>query len=660
MPGRFWLVLVSLGMVGIFSLVPLASFVAQTAYIVSYTSPDLTKFPQISAYLDVHDPAGGFVHELNAQDVTIQENGLSVPVTELTEQKPGVQFVVAISSGPSFGVRDAAGISRYESLLQGIFAGTWATHPTGRDDLSLLTLGGPLLTHSEDPAQLHSMLETYTPDDSDTTEGLEVLASAMQLASSPTPRPGMERAILFITPPQPSDVSLGLQSIISSASQQNIHVNVWLVAPPENLQLPETDLLRNLATQTHATFFAFSHDEPVPDLESLLEPLRYIYQLGYESRITAPGTQQVAAVVSLGGESITTQVQEFELDLQPPALVLMNPSTDIVRHFAVQPTSGNANVAADLLPQEEPVDIKITFPDGYTHSLVRTSLFIDGALVAENTSPPFEQFIWDLRPYTQDGTHTLRVEAVDNLGMVGQTGEVSIQITVPSAKQEVATVISQNRLLLVGVMVLISASILVLVLILGGRIRPKPYPGQVRISLGAAGKSQLGRYRERMRQMRDPVTQPIKVASTLTTRTGKRITRWLELLPWFSRRETPAPTLAHLMPLAGTDEPTLSTPLHIKTDQVTLGSDPQKADLVIVDPSIEGLHARIHREGQNFIITDAGSIAGTWVNYTQVPSTGTKLEHANIVHLGKIGFRFNLSEPGTPRKVIVTPLERHR
>ena len=67
----------------------------------------------------------------------------------------------------------------------------------------------------------------------------------------------MERAILFITPPQETDVSLGLQSIISSANQQNIHIFVWLVAAPEVFELPEIDQLRNLADQTHGIFFCF-------------------------------------------------------------------------------------------------------------------------------------------------------------------------------------------------------------------------------------------------------------------------------------------------------------------------------------------------------------------------------------------------------------------
>ncbi|HSB67436.1 MAG TPA: hypothetical protein VLD65_12740, partial [Anaerolineales bacterium] len=537
MSGRLWHILIAIGVLGIISLVPLNHSAAQNNYLVSLTSPDTSSFPDMTAYLDVHDPTGEFVHDLTTQQVTIQENGVSVPITMLTEQNPGVQFVIAISPGSTFGVRDSSGTSRYEYLLQGILAGTWTTQSSGRDDLSLLTLGGPLLTHSADPVALRSILATYKPDDSNATPGLEALASALQVASDPTPRPGMERAILFITPPQTTDVSLGLQSIQSSAMQQNVHIFVWIVAPPEALELPEIDLLRNLAAQTHATVFTFSHDEPVPDLEGLLDPLRYVYQLGYISHITAAGVQQVAVQVLLDGETITSQPQTINLDLQAPNLVILNPPEAIVRKFADQPTPGTVDKLEDLLPIEQIVNIQVSYPDGYTRSLVRTSLFVDGALASENSSSPFEQFSWDLRPYTQDGSHTLRIEATDSLGMVGQSEEISVKITVPSTTQEVAAVVSHNRLLVIGIAVLISASILALVLIVGGRIRPKPYPGQMRASTFSTDKSRPGRNWEWLHKSRNPARPSIKIGLSLPARGNMSIRGWVERLPWFKPKE---------------------------------------------------------------------------------------------------------------------------
>ncbi len=633
------------------------SSAAQGAFTATLTAPDTSDFPHLTAFLDVHDTIGEFVHGLTLQDVRLLENGLPVPVSELQEQKPGVQLVIAVTPGVSFTMRDTQGISRYEYLLQGLLAGTWGRQNAGGDDFSLLTIGGPQLTHSSKPAALQSLLEAYKPNDPNAIPSLKVLASALQVASDPTVRPGMERAILFITSPQETDVSLGLQSIIASASQQNIHIYVWLVAATEEFDTPATNQLRHLADQTHATFFAFSQNEPVPDLESLFEPLRYVYQLGYDSQITSAGSQQVAAQVTIGTESITSSEQSFELNLQLPVPTIMNPPVEIVRNYSSQPTQGTTVITDDLLPVEQVLKIQVVYPDGYDHAIALARLYVDGVIAVENTSPPFDQFIWDLRPYTQDGLHNLSVEVTDELGLVGKTGETSVNIMVPSSTQGMIVAVSQKQSLVIGATVLVSASILVLVLILGGRIHPKLYPGQARYASSSSEKTRPAGYRDRLRMSKDPVTQPVKIITASQVRARPPSKSWIERIPWLKRKEKPLPVMAHLLPLVGSDEPTLPAPLQITVEDVILGSDPHQVDLVIIDPSIEGVHARIHHEAGSFLITDAGTVAGTWVNYNQVGPQGMYLENADIIHLGIVGFRFKLSEPGQSLKIIVTPLE---
>ena len=657
MSGRYRRFLFLIATLAILVLSLPAASSAQSAYTVMLSSLDPASFPRIDGYLDVHDPVGEFVHGLTPQDVNIQENGVQVPVNALLEEKPGVQFIVAIASGATFTIRDGSGVSRYEYLMQAMLSESWTSQPADSDDFSLLTAGGPRLTHSSDPASLRSALESFQPPDTDAAPNLEVLSAALQLVSDPTPRPGMERAILFITPPQPSEVALGLQSIVTSASQQNIRVFVWLVAPQESFSLPEIELLRNLASQTRATFFAFSHDEVVPDLESMIEPLQFVYQLDYDSHITSAGTWQVIAQVDLAGEQAASAPQAFELDLQPPTVVILDPPAQIVRTFASQATVDTTNAVSNMQPQEQQVAIEIAFPDGYSRELARTSLYVDGVIAAENTSPPFDHLVWDLRPYIQDGTHLLKAEAVDNLGLVGQTNEVSVKITVPSTTQEVVAVISQKPLVVIGLAVFTAATILLLVLVIAGRIRPKLYPGQVRQSISPRGVVQAVAHRSGKRHLSGATATPIKEISSTSRNTNPIFKRWLAFLPWFQPKEEPRNALAYLDPLTGSGEPTLPAQMQITSASVTLGRDPQKSDLVIVDPSIAGLHAAIHQEGKSFRIADLGSVAGTWVNYVPVPASGIELKQADIIHLGQVGFRFNLAEPGSLPKITVSPLE---
>ncbi len=635
----------------------MSSATAQSGSTVTLTAPDMSDFPHLSAYLDVHDASGEFVHALTSQDVTIQEDGVSLPITELVEQTPGVQFVIAITPGDSFTIRDSMGVSRYEYLLEGMLTGSWASQSPGVDDFSLLTLGGPQLTHTSSPASLLTELETYTQTVTDAVPSLEVLAAALQVASDPADRPGMERAILFITPPQDTNASLGLQSIISSAHQQNIHIFVWLLAAPEVFDSPGVDQLRNLTDQTHGAFFAFSNGEAVPDLETLLEPLRYVYQLGYDSQFSTAGTHQVSAQVRIESEIVSSQPQSVELDLEAPVPTLVNPPEVIVRTFASQPTPGTPLINTDLLPEEQVLNIQVTFPDGYDHSLALTRLYVDGAVVAENTQPPFDRLVWDLRPYTQNGVHTLVVEATDNLGLVGKTAQASVNIRVPSTTQSMFIAVSQKKPLLLGVIAVVSASVLILILILGGRIRPRLHPGQVRNDAGVGEKTRPTRSHQPLDQpgaQDNPQTKPI---ASVQLREPLHSRGWFERLPWVKHEEVLPAARAYLIPLVGFDEPTIPTPLQITTEAISLGCDSQLANLVILDPSIEGVHARIHIEDKSFFITDAGTVAGTWVNYVQVALTGVRLQHMDIIHLGRIGFRFQLSEPGQLRKIVVLPLE---
>ena len=92
----------------------------------------------------------------------------------------------------------------------------------------------------------------------------------------------------------------------------------------------------------------------------------------------------------------------------------------------------------------------------------------------------------------------------------------------------------------------------------------------------------------------------------------------------------------------------------ITTDEVVIGSDPALATLLIDDPSIEPIHARIIRnENGSFSLLDEESIAGTWINYTPISKQGTGLHHGDLVHFGHIGFRFSLPDPGKIRKPVI-------
>ena len=98
---------------------------AQTAATAYLSPPEISEFPQLSAYLDVTDAQGSFVSGLTASDVTILEDGIELPLTGLQALRPGVQFVLAITPGSALEIRDGQGHTRYLHLVEGMLGGTW-------------------------------------------------------------------------------------------------------------------------------------------------------------------------------------------------------------------------------------------------------------------------------------------------------------------------------------------------------------------------------------------------------------------------------------------------------------------------------------------------------------------------------------------------------
>jgi hypothetical protein len=105
-----------------------------------------------------------------------------------------------------------------------------------------------------------------------------------------------------------------------------------------------------------------------------------------------------------------------------------------------------------------------------------------------------------------------------------------------------------------------------------------------------------------------------------------------------------------LEPLPAHEEADAQAPLPLTVQEIILGRSPTEATCVIDEASLENVHATLRREGNTYRVIDAGSLAGTWVNYQRVPEEGVLLQHGDLLHLGRAGFRFVQRAPGSTRK----------
>jgi len=226
------------------------------------------------------------------------------------------------------------------------------------------------------------------------------------------------------------------------------------------------------------------------------------------------------------------------------------------------------------------------------------------------------------------------VEAQDSLGLKGTSIQVPVQVVVNLPRPN-----PMGRLLLrwpalTGLTVLLLGAGVLLALVLTGRIHPH--------RLALRGLRRLPRLsRKPQPAARNEPTRP-------------HLPHWVNRLQWPQRRLNPKAE-AFLSFLPDSAEKLSVAPISITASEITFGLDPSLASFVLDDPSVEGLHARLVRqEDGSFLLSDQGSVAGTWVNYAEVPAEGQVLQHGDLIHFGRVGFRFTLRTPQKMSKLVVT------
>ncbi len=612
---------------------------AQSPIEVTVFPPITGEFPNITTFLDVHDAQGSFVAGLQLQDIRVFEDDLLLTNVGLTELTPGVQFVLAIAPGDSFAIRDARGVARYDYIADALRAWGRENPDFDGDDLSFIADGAPETLHLATRQAWLDAFEAYQLPAASAEPTLSALARAVEIAAETPPREGMERVVLFLTPPQGGDLAVGLQTLGARARQAGVRICVWLLASTDFFTAPGTLQLQTLANETGGQFFAFANTETIPSVESYLSPHRSIYRLVYESQIVTSGTHQLSVEVTVGGAAVRSEPQAFGLTIQPPNPIFISPPTTINRAAILEEDEQAEPV---YFPAEQSLKVHIEFPDGFTRAISQTILYVDNLAVAANLAPPFDEFTWDLSQYADSGSHLLRVEVVDTLGLSGFSVEAPVQIIIQRPQTGVLATLSRRSLQLAGAAVLVAGAVLGLVLILGGRIRPRTF-GQAK----SPGDGKPAKKTAEPKRPHDPVTQPVEIRSEPAVR---RLSGWRRF-PQAPRQDVKP--VGYLMPIVEPEEEPLSPPIPITAGEMTFGRDPDKASQSLDDPSVEPLHARLRFDGTGYRISDAGSVAGTWVNYTPVSTEGASLENGDLIHIGRVGFRFTLREPGRVRRPVI-------
>jgi hypothetical protein len=611
--------------------------------------PQTQAFPRVQFYLEAFDNDGNVIRDLTPANVQITENGQMLAPTQVESIQNGLQVIVAINTS-TWQLQQKDGASEYLRMREALAGWAAAIPDQTPDDFSLATPDGLLVIRDRMPEQFVQALVDYEPDPQ-MKPALRSLADALDLATDPLNNPNMKRAIFFVTPPLEGINSALVDDLASRAREVGAKINVWVMLPA--LDENSTNPLLSLAEQTGGQFHVIRPEDPLPDIESAFDPLRHSFEVRYTSLIRVTGEHQIRVVVKQGELEYSSNTQTFPLSVLPPNPIFLSPPATIQRDWFIP----QGETSPVLTPDEVELRILVEFPDQNNRTLQATRLFVNGQLAAENTAAPFDVFQWPLAEHTSPARLMLRVEAEDVLGLTGTSIEtpVDILVAVP-VKTSLLDNFSESGLIAVGA-VTIAGAALTLVLVLTGRRRwGKRHPND-------------------KKRMKDPLTQPVPIRQDDTrprqerdTAPGGRKANWtpaiLQTASWPTPswpRSTPPAAPARLVALDENEQPITGGIISLSRQELTLGSDPRRATQVLDSPTVDGLHARLYRTEENlFYLADQNSIAGTWVNYAPVTALGARLEHGDLIHIGKVSFRFELTDPSrlSENRIQVIKLER--
>jgi hypothetical protein len=541
------------------------------------------------------------------------------------------QIAVAINPGPPLATRDRLGAPRFQGIVQALTAWAHALPPNTPDDMSLVTLTGPIISHATAKDWLVS-LGAFQPDFRSTTPNLQSLSIAIDTVSVAPPRVGMKRAIFFITPHMDDpNIDTLVQPLIQRALQNRVRVFVWFTDSDLYAATTSAAAFNNLAVQTGGAYFSATGSRPYPDPDSYFAPLRRLYSLKYISKVTTAGSHNFMVDVKTNAGDVRSIAQSFTANIQPPNPIFVSPPLQIVR----RPPEDDPYNDKVLLPDSQKISIIVEFPDGHNRALVRTSLYVDGKVVSENKAAPFDTFTWDLSAYTMSGEHRIVVEAVDDLNLTKSSMEIPVTVTVVQAPHGLAAVFGRYREAITFGAVGLAGLVLVMILFIG--------PFRMAFVRAQASREVQA----------DPLTQSVVAAAVETAPVKvKKKRRSRSAASDVKTQQVEAPAwLRRLIqdPLAApgqTFKPAPTSPILLTEKEITFGTDPVQSVHVLDDPSLAPRHARIiQTEDGNYHVEDGGSIAGTWVNFEPVGKEGHLLQHGDVVHFGQLAFRFELKDP---------------
>lgn len=588
------------------------------------TAIDLDAFPTVGVRLLTRDAGSAPITDLSA--LVLRENRVPIPEFELARVTTGVDLVFVIDANDTLLlVDDNDTLTRRDKVASAVeqFA-RQHMNPTGLDRVTVIVpdeSGAGAVILAEDvttPQELAEVMAAYQPVAPPRITPLNDMMAAAIDHLAATRDDGRFQSVLLFTDGGRLDQQLAYQDLVSTAQAGGLGLFGAILGATADPN--EVESLERLAGPTRGQVIHLPDAAAAEPLFRLFQSQGQQTQARYRSLVRRAGDVDISA--ALGNTRTATT---FALDLAQPLLTLDLTDTTIRR----------AGTAIDtplplLQPAVYPLQATITWPDGIPRNLTEFAFLVNGRRqpLPADVEPDADGRIplaWDLSN-TDVGAYELQVLARDVLGYdlssAPQTVTIAVDRPQPHTPTPPPTVVPVPSLSLPDNIDLNDSLIWLLPVLFALGV------------LGAGGAVWAARRKAR-RQADEARAAEVAAHSAPP-----------EITP--ADRDALVPTLERLAA-----DGTARSRTTLSQRDTLIGRDRDYVTLVLDDPTVAPLHARLRQTGPNeFWLYDEGSTSGTYLNHVRLGLAPQPVQHGDHLQFGRVALRFTLQrlpaaeEPG--------------
>ena len=537
---------------------------------------------------------------------------------------------------------------------------------TAEDDFATLT------SWTGDHGSLVNTLEKWQPNAGSTnTKLLGLLKFTLDQFSDSGVEPNKQRSIVVFSDGIDTVSEVEIADVALKANALNVRIYPVLIGGGSGAGRVN---MERLAILTDGEFRVLDSLGSLDRLWRALASQRKQQQVTYRS--TNPNPQVVSIEATLeNARKITRSAPIPPFTVRAPQVIVPSNSDAGVLIERVAPEF-DSPVAA-MMPNEQMLNIGFEWPDGHPRQVVRVDYTLGNEIYSQTDNISANGASFPLPVQNLDvGEYTLRVEAVDELGLIGRSAAVGLRVEVVRPPSPTPTPEAEPTSEPEPTAIPIDEE--------------TPVPGQEEGDISrTTGVTAPPPAESNGTLFTIPIPgsdEPLLITRTLLLTVATPILLLLILLVFRAtrRRRESVPTAEGYVPYAAAVDPDATEPadpfgLDDATEpailtsfgvlppayliyeeggdhlpkrvgleagrETRIGRRASYSDIVMEDKRISRIHAVIQEREDGFYIRDEGSSGGTFVNKRRLGvSDNKRLAHDDTIHFNAIAYRFVLTD----------------